>query len=443
VRDAPQLMHGFMTLLSRLMPLMFFIIVVITLFQFFGQHPLTLHGLFHAVTSVGHALSTGWVYVLILTMGLWLVVILGLWHSRRSRMNPSANRRRSWSMDILDRLTNRTALEQRLAEETEPVFLDAEGLSRKLKEKVIGQDGVCDDLAAQIRRRLALRQRGKPVGVFLFAGPAGSGKTYLAKRMAVELERKLLHFDMTQFSRGGAASTQLFGSSKGYVGSDSYGKLTAELRDVPDAVVLLDEFEKAHGDVHKNFLTAWNDGFITEASDGKQISTVRSIFVMTTNAAVDTLSELATRHAKDPDELRRAATVALLASGFAPEVLNRIDRIFVFKPLEGLDIARVGALEIEAMINNYGLKVAPGGIDPELLFGLVRRQQRAGSATSSRDLVRSIEETIADSLIEAKKSGASCISLRSQSDRIVAVPVIAAPTETGSPAQDYYQRHNG
>jgi ATP-dependent Clp protease ATP-binding subunit ClpE len=441
VREPPQLVHGLMSLLNRLMPLMFFIIVVISLFQFFGQHPLSLHGLVHEVKAVGHALVAGWAYVLVLAAALWLVVILGLWHSRRSRALPG-NRRRSWSMDILDRLTNRAALEQRLAEETEPVFLDAEAVSRKLKEKVIGQDGVCDDLAAQIRRRLALRQRGKPVGVFLFAGPAGSGKTYLAKRVAIELERKLLHFDMTQFSRGGAASTQLFGSSKGYVGSDSYGKLTAGLRDAPDAVVLLDEFEKAHGDVHKNFLTAWNDGFITEASDGRQVSTVRSVFVMTTNAAVETLSELALQHAKDPDELRRSATIALLASGFAPEVLNRIDRIFVFKPLQGLDIARVGALEIEAMINNYGLEVAAGGIDPELLFALVRRQQRAGAATSSRDLVRLIEETIADSLIEAKKSGARRISLRGDGDRVVAVPVASELIDAAAPPQDYYQRHN-
>ncbi len=78
---------------------------------------------------------------------------------------------------------------------------------------------------------------------------------------------------MTQFASGRHGATQLFGSSKGYIGSESYGKLTSDLRDSPEAVVLLDEFEKAHPEVHKNFLTAWNDGFVTEASDGKHIST--------------------------------------------------------------------------------------------------------------------------------------------------------------------------
>ena len=177
------------------------------------------------------------------------------------------------------------------------MFIDASKLATGLKNRVIGQDAVCDDIAAQVRRRLALKQRDKPVGVFMLAGPPGTGKTYLAKCLSAALNRKLLHFDMTQLSSGGHGATQLFGSSKGYVGSDSYGKLTAGLRDSPDAVVLLDEFEKAHPDVHKNFLTAWNDGFVTEASDGKHISTSRAIFVLTTNAATEVLHELAGKYA--------------------------------------------------------------------------------------------------------------------------------------------------
>jgi ATP-dependent Clp protease ATP-binding subunit ClpA len=219
------------------------------------------------------------------------------------------------------------------------------------------------------------------------------------------------NFDMTQFAGGSFAATSLFGAARGYVGSNTYGKLTGALRDTPDAVVLLDEFEKAHPDVHKNFLTAWNDGFITEASDGRQISTTRALFVLTTNAAVDSLAQLSRQYADNPDELRRGADGALRTAGFAPEVLNRIDRIFVFEPLTGLDVARVAALEIESMIQGYGLQIAEGGINPQILLDLVTRQRKLGNSASARDLVRAIEEAIADSLIEAKRSGAHRISL--------------------------------
>lgn len=223
---------------------------------------------------------------------------------------------------------------------------------------------------------------------------------------------------MTQFSSGSFASTSLFGAAKGYVGSTSYGKLTGGLRDTPDAVVLLDEFEKAHPDVHKNFLTAWNDGFITEASDGRQISTTRSLFVLTTNAAVDALAGLGRQYADNPDELRRTADAVLRAAGFAPEVLSRIDRIFVFEPLSGLDIAMVAALEIESMIQGYGLEIGDGGINPQILLDLVARWRKLGYAASARDLVRAIEEAIADSLIEAKRKGAREVILGEEDGKV-------------------------
>jgi ATP-dependent Clp protease ATP-binding subunit ClpA len=316
-------------------------------------------------------------------------------------------------MDILDRLTNRAALEEAFAaKKNELTTINAEDLANRVKAKVIGQDAVIDSIAGSLRRRVAARRPDKPLAVYCLCGPAGVGKTHLAKTLAHALygDKNHLHFfDMSQFGQPHAAAS-LFGQAKGYVGSTSYGALTATLRDTPNCIVLLDEFEKAHPDVHKRFLTAWNDGFITEVSDGAKISTSEAIFVLTTNAASRRIGELSQAHMGTLEDLGRLAKSALLDAQFAPEVLSRIDDVFPFRPLEGLDIARVVALELEAQASQFGLRIENGGIDPRILLQAVERLSGPMQG-GVRDISRAIERDVSNSLIDARAAGAEEISL--------------------------------
>lgn len=330
--------------------------------------------------------------------------------------------------DILNRLTDRAALEAALAARRRTDLIDAEALARTIKAKVIGQDRAIDEMAKTLRRRSAMDNRGKPLGVFCLAGPPGVGKTYCAKVMAEALDRPFKQFDMSSAGTAEGAST-LFGAPEMYQGSK--GQLTSFLRDFPTGIVLLDEFEKSIPEVMRRFLTAWNDGFVTEARGGGAIDCTKAVFILTTNAAFEAVAKAAIEYAEDRDQLQRTAKTLLGDVGFPPEVLSRIDRVFAFAPLGGIENAAMIALEINALVKNYRLLLADkevhgvAGIATEVFL---RIDERANATEGGvREVVRLIEDEIADHLIEAQEHGYQVVALGTDALGRVTVQGVLTP----------------
>ena len=215
-------------------------------------------------------------------------------------------------------------------------------LDEILHERVVGQEEAVQVVAdAVIRARSGIKDPKRPIGSFLFLGPTGVGKTELAKTLAAALfdsEDNLVRIDMSEYMEKHSVS-RLIGAPPGYVGHEEGGQLTEAVRRKPYAVVLFDEIEKAHPDVFHVLLQILDDGRATD-SQGRTVDFKNTVIILTSNIGAPILLEGISKDG----ELRESArdqVMAELRRHFRPELLNRIDDIVLFKPLQNAEIRRI------------------------------------------------------------------------------------------------------
>jgi ATP-dependent Clp protease ATP-binding subunit ClpC len=248
-------------------------------------------------------------------------------------------------------------------------------IGESLNSMVVGQEEAVNIVSkAVIRARTGIKDRKRPIGVFMFLGPTGVGKTQLAKSLAEVLygsEDHLIRVDMSEYNERHNVA-RLIGSPPGYVGYDEGGQLTEKVRKRPFSVILFDEMEKAHSDVFNSLLQVLDDGIMTDGH-GQRINFKNTIIIMTSNVGSDflnrerigfgSLSEF-DDNAKgegDSNDKRIADRVnESLKIQFKPEFLNRIDDIVVFKSLNKEAIKQIVdklLLELESQLSESGIKI--------------------------------------------------------------------------------------
>ena len=271
-------------------------------------------------------------------------------------------------------------------------------LSPNLKKKVIGQDEAIDVVSRAIfRNKAGIGDDKKPIGVFLFTGQSGVGKTYLAKKLAEEMftsDRDFIRIDMSEYMEKHSVS-RLIGAPPGYVGHEDGGQLTDAVRNKPYSIILLDEIEKAHSDVTNILLQVFDDGMLTD-NQGRIANFKNTIIIMTSN--------IGSKEAKlrgggigfnsDKSSMSESVVNNEIKKKFAPEFLNRIDEIVHFGSLSKDNIKQIIDIELSSLMkklsdNNIELQLDESAKD--FIF-----EKGWNEEMGARPLKRAIQKYIQD-----------------------------------------------
>lgn len=316
-------------------------------------------------------------------------------------------------MGDLDKLTDWNKLNALLAANdsaSQRHVVDEAKLLAHLQSRVKGQDEILKDVARVIRLSWMKDKRTRPVCNFLFLGPTGTGKTELAKAICEHLfgdEKALLRFDCSELGNGEMSKARLTGASTGYVGAEQGGQLTRPMFANPKRVILFDEIEKAHPIVFDLLLQLMGEGRLTEQGSGKTADYTQSVVVMTSNAIAESISK-AVSGLTDYAHIVDAVKSLLAEQGtFRPEMLGRVDKVYLFKPLGAMHVAEVALLKLTKLGQEYGVHVR--FVAPELVIQALEANVKV-SKFGIRELERILFDRYASLFVEARDKKAKSVS---------------------------------
>jgi len=275
----------------------------------------------------------------------------------------------------------------------------------RLKNRVVGQDTAISAVANAIRRaRSGIQDINRPIGVFIFMGPTGVGKTETAKALAEFLfdnDSAMIRIDMSEYMEKFAVS-RLIGAPPGYVGYDEGGQLTEAVRRHPYSVILFDEIEKAHPDVFNVLLQIMDEGRLTDGK-GKTVDFKNTVLIMTSNIGGQLILDSKRQKNLDQEALHNQI-LGLLKQSFRPEFLNRVDDVVIFNFLGKKQIGQIFEIQIRRLNKNLGdrklsltvsdqakNKILSDGFDPEY-----------GARPLKRTIQRELENPLALAILQGQ-----------------------------------------
>ena len=317
-------------------------------------------------------------------------------------------------------------------------------MERHLGDVVIGQDEAVRKVTRAIRRsRAGLKDANRPIGVFMFVGPTGVGKTHVAKELAKYLfdtEEALVRVDMSEYSEKHNVS-RLIGSPPGYVGYGEGGQLTEKVRRRPYCVLLFDEIEKAHPDVFNLMLQIFDEGQLTDGL-GRRVDFRNTIIIMTSNVgsreATQRAQSVGYNTASKPAMQtlnREAAYRKNLERSFAPEFINRIDDIVTFGTLSDADVLRIVELELGLLsrrVSELGYSLDASDEAKRLLVKL-GYEPAYGVRSLRRTILDRVEEPLSELIVAGAVHAGDRVTVCTDGDRIeLSVAPADSPTHLAS-----------